>query len=260
MNRTIGLALLLPALACAADFKIEAGLLTTDYDYTETQGSIVLDTEDSSFGDIKGGYARFSMSLFENAQGGTDGFEVYLSRTTGDTKYTGSYIGSGLPYGSVISTTENEFADLQANYTRSLPIGSLEGLVRLGVGYHEWVRTLSAFQEETYYWYYAQAGVAIEESIYKSWTLGLDFTAQYALYKKMDATSPSLNATFDLGQTYSLRTGIPMNIPITDALTLTLRAEYEFTSIGHSDFVLGYYEPDSEQKNWHLSAGMSYRF
>lgn len=260
MYRLLSIALLLPALTHAAGFDIEAGVKATAYDYTETQGPVVLDTEDSDFGDITGGYARFSMSLWENVYGGKDGLEFYASHTSGDTRYIGSILGSGQPYGSVVSTTENTYDEIQANYVRSFSGAAMDYTVRLGLGYYEWERALSAIQVETYYWYFLQAGVGFEERLADNWSLGFDLTGQYAIYKQMDAEMPGLSLSFDLGNTYTIRAGIPLKVAITDALSLTFRGEYEFTSIGHSDIVLGYYEPNSEQKNWNLSAGIGYRF
>lgn len=254
MKTLLSAALLLPALSYGATFTLEAGAKTTAYDYTETSSPVVLDTEDSDLGDVNGGYARLGIGLWKNDQGGTDGFEAYVSHTEGDTRYIGALLGSGNPYGSVVSTTENTYDDLQLNFVRTMPQANTTYLVRAGLGYYSWERALSAFQVETYSWYYAQIGIGIEEHFDKGLSLGLDVTGQYAFGQEMETSWPGY--TFDLGRVYTVRTSIPLTIPLTDKLAFRARAEYEYTSIGKSNIIGGYYEPDSEQKNWNLYAGV----
>ncbi|MDX1294909.1 MAG: hypothetical protein R3302_01495 [Sulfurimonadaceae bacterium] len=260
MKKVYPLLLLIPGLLYGAGYRLDAGLKTTAYDYTETYNGIVLDTEDSSYGDIAGGYARFELSLTQN-RFSSSALQFYASHTEGETRYIGSILGSGQPYGSYVSTTENTFDELQANYLLKKSLGTTDYQILLGAGFYEWERALSVIQVETYYWYYLQMGIGMEERFYNGWSLGLDLTGQYALSPKMDADLPGIGAvTFDLGDTYTVRTGVPLKVPVAERLELMFRLEYEYTIINHSNIIGGYFEPDSEQGNWHLYAGVSLRF
>lgn len=260
MKKIYPLLLLTSTLVGAAGYTLDAGLKTTAYDYTETYAGTVLDTEDSSYGDIIGGYARFELPL---AQGynGDSALQFYVSHTEGETRYIGSILGSGQPYGSYVSTTENSYDEVQANYLMRKHWESTTYKLLLGGGFYEWERALSASQIEIYYWYYLQLGIGMEERFYNGWSLGLDLTGQYALSPQMDADLPGIGpVTFDLGSTYTMRTAIPLKVPVAERVALMFRLEYEYTIINHSNIIGGYFEPDSEQRNWHLYAGVSLKF
>lgn len=261
MKKLSLLLLLSSTLLFASDYSVQFGYKTTSYDYTETTSAGVLDTEESDIAEINGLYVNLAQRLWENSAGGDDTLEFYFSHTEGSTDYVGSLLGAGQPYGSYTSTTANTYNDVQLNFRRTIPSDVLDYFVFAGVGYYSWERTLSLAQIETYHWYYAQVGVGVSKTFNKDWKLGLDIIAQRAFNQEMDADIPGIVvATFDLGKTYTYKAGIPLTLKISDTVNFTSRLEYEYTEIGRSNVVSGFYEPDSEQMNWNLYLGFDLKF
>jgi hypothetical protein len=260
MKRHLLFSPLLATLLCASEYRLETGLATSSYDYRETDASGILDTESSNFGDILGGYARLEVKLWDHDYDGSDALEVYGSHTEGETLYTGSELGSGLPYGSSTSYTENSFDDYQLNYIRCFDRGPGTFAFSGGIGYFEWQRSLSTVQIETYHWFYARLDSRVEYRFPNAVSIGFQLEGHYAIDAQMDAEMAALSETFDLGDTYTFRGNIPLTIPISKGLALIGRAEYEQTRIQHSNVIGGFYEPDSEQKNWHLYAGILFSY
>ena len=270
--------LLLAASLCADtyDNKLEFGLKTTAYNYTERGNQDeILDTEDSNFFDIGGIYGSFDHKLSTEAEIAYY-VNIYGSYTAGSTDYKGSLLGTGSGYGSYTSSTENTFYELQVNLKRLHQYENKATYTLLGLGYKSWERELSSNQVETYYYYFFQTAIGGKVNIYKDWSLGLDLTGQLAFNPKMDAkfTSSSgqgLNETFDLGTVYTYKIATPLVIPINEQLSFSTKLEYEFTSYGKSNTISvpnfpnpgdteSYLEPKSQQKNWHLYAGLELVF
>lgn len=245
----------------AAPYTLELGLKTILFDYTETSGSEVLDTENSDFGKVAGGYARASAIILQE-ESYEDAVEFYGMHTAGTTRYVGSLIGSDEGYGSFRSTTDNTYDEIQFNYARRYTTTtSFSQLVKLGLGYYEWERALSESQIEIYHWYFAQLTIGVDKRFQSGWSAGLEVTGRYAFDQKMDADLPgNTNATFDLGNVYTFKANLPLSFPINDSLSLVTGAEVEYTEIGKSNVINGFFEPDSEQTNWHLYLGGKLRF
>jgi hypothetical protein len=262
--------LLLFAFGASAD-TLEFGLKTTYYNYRETNGSALLDTESADLGKIAGGYLRFNKQLRENGAGGYDGFELYGSRTAGTTLYTGSLLGSGMPYGSLRSTTANTYEELQLNLTRSLRSDALLYTFKAGLGYYEWERELSASQVEVYSWNYVQLGIGVSETFGRDWKIAMDLNGHYGFNRTMEADlTGAEHLQFDLGRVYTVRAGVPLTIPVKADSAVLFRLEYEYTRIGKSNVISAYYEPedtvkqwyepDSRQQNWHFYTGVVFDF
>ena len=260
MKRYMLLSPLLATLLYASEYRLETGVITSSYDYTETDASGVLDTENSDFGDILGGYARLEVKLWDHDFGVSDAIGLYGLHTEGETLYIGSELGSGLPYGSSVSYTENSFDDYQLNYLRRFEHNAWDYTFSGGIGYFEWQRTLSTVQVETYHWFYARLGSAFHYRFSNAVTIGLEIEGHYSIEPQMDAEMPGLAATFDLGNTYTLRGNIPVTLPVSKNIAFIGRAEWEMTRIDHSNVIGGFYEPDSEQRNWHLYAGILFLY
>jgi len=266
--------------AATYDNKLEFGLKTTAYNYTERgDQDQILDTEDSKFLEIGGFYGSYDHKFRTEAAKNSEiayYLNFYGSYTGGDTDYKGSLLGGGSSYGSYSSTTENKFYELQVNIKRLRQYENKSSYTMLGMGYKSWERKLSSNQEETYYYYFFQVAFGGEVNIYKDWSLGLDLTGQLAYNPKMDAdfssaSNQKLNETFDLGTVYTYKIAAPLVIPINKQLSFKTKLEYEFTSYGKSNTKYvpnfpdtgntnSYLEPKSQQKNWHLYAGFQLIF
>jgi hypothetical protein len=250
---------------------LEFGLKTTVYDYRETNATSLLDTETSDIGKVAGGYLRFHKILRENSLGGRDGFELYGSLSKGTTRYTGSALDSGKPYGSLHSSTSNTYEDLQFNLTRNFMEYGLVYTLRAGLGYYEWERELSVSQVESYSWNYVQLGIGVSQTFDRAWKIAMDLNGHYGFNRTMEADfTGTEHLQFDLGRVYTVRAGVPLTIPLSPERSLLFRLEYEYTKIGKSNVVSAYYEPDgtvkhwyepaSQQQNWHLYAGVVLAF
>ena len=265
--------------AASYNNKLEFGLKTTSYDYTERDSEDkVLDTERSDFFEVGGIYGSYDHKIKESRKDEYDiayYINLYGSIEYGDTDYIGSILGSNQGYGSSRSTTANSFYEFQANLKRVTNYQKSSRYIGLGLGYKEWKRELSVRQIETYYYFFMQAVLGGEISVFKKWYLGLDLTAQLAYKPKMDAdfsgSTQSLHETFDLGRTYTYKLAIPLRVPLYKELSFVTKAEYAFTSIGRSNVISvpdfpnpgdtnSFLEPDSQQKNWHLYAGLQLTF
>lgn len=281
------IALISSLQAAPYDHKFEFGAKTTIYDYTERdENHNILDTEESKLFGIGGIYASYDYKLKEinKAEGSIAHYlNLYASATAGDTDYTGSLLGSGHGFGSYTSTTTNTFYELQANIKRVQFYDTSSRYIMFGLGYKEWKRELSKSQIETYTYKFAQIAVGGEKIIYDDISIGIDLTAQLAFNPEMQANfsegsqTNAINETFKLGTSYSYKVAVPLTIPLTKDLALVTKAEYEFTSYGKSDDVTvsnyykpgsipisgpdqSFYEPASQQKNWHLYAGLQLLF
>lgn len=261
MKRYLPLSLLFATLLHAAsNYRLGTGLVTTSYDYMETDASGVLDTERSDFGDILGGYARLEVTLWEHNYGGSDAIELYGSHTEGKTEYIGSEFGSGAPYGSETHSTENIFDDYRLSYLRHIERDPVEYTFSVGAGYYEWQRTLSTIQAETYHWFYSQLGGRMNYKFVNQWNLGATIAAHYAFEQAIDVEMPAFTGRLDLGKTYTLTAAVPLTIPISRSIHFAARIKYEFTKINHSNTLGGVFEPDSEQENLHLYLGLLFRY
>ncbi|QOY52836.1 hypothetical protein [Candidatus Sulfurimonas baltica] len=244
--------------------RLELGLKTTSYNYTERdlQG-IIIDTENSKISEINGVYGSFDYFFNDYSEKNYD-VAYYLnffgSAQYGETDYVGSLLEYDLPYGSHTSTTLNTFYEFQANIKRLSQYNNSALYFTLGLGYKVWERELSSTQLETYYYPFAQVSIGVETKIYNNLHVGLELSGQLAFDAKMDA----LNETFNLGKVYSYKIAAPIKIPMYEKISFTAKLEYEYANFEKSDFVqignFTYYEPDSEQKNWNLYAGIEFLF
>jgi len=279
---TIPLLLISTLNAASHDNKLEIGFTTTSYNYTERDSQDkILDTEKSDFFGIGGIYGSYEHKVLQYSKDtyNVDYYiEVYASATYGNTDYVGSLLSPALSpagrYGSYRSTTENTFYEFETNLKRAVSYEESTTYVLAGLGYKYWERKLSSIQKEEYYYFLVQIAIGAETIIYKDWSLGIDLTGQVGIDPKMDAkftgSSGSLNETYDLGPVYTYKIAAPLTIPICKKLSFTTKLEYDFTSISKSNTIItpsftpcstsGCYEPDSQQKNWNLYAGIQLLF
>ncbi len=254
--------LLLVASAVWAQNTVELFVVGKSMDYREydIQG-VLLDSEESDYGDITGVEAALTHS-FAHQRGFYAKVELRLSRLYGQSVYKGSVLGSGDPYGSVVSVTDNTVTQgalmLKGVYLLSQSVNLKAGI---GIGKYEWERTLSSIQNEIYTWYplelLAGGSFRFEEAD------AFDFDGEL-FYKR--GLSPVMSATnipeeFKLGgvECYGFR--LHLLYKLESRLHLVLGYEYEYQKIKRSNVVAGgYYEPDSEDSRSTLKAGLQYAF
>jgi len=254
------LALMLPLCSSLTAFELFGGYVTTAYDYTETANGAVLDTERSDFTDINGGYGGIRFALNDPQDRAISSIELYLSHSEGPTRYVGSELGSGLPYGSMRSTTYNSFDELRLSWLAGVHDGAWSWRIHTSAGYYQWERELSREQVETYAWGYGALGGDVAYRL-QNWEVGAELRGFYAYDPRMKADIPSLIvATFDLGETSGFTASMPVRYRLNPRTALLWRIAYENIRIGRSNVIGGYYEPDSEQKNWHSSLGLEIAF
>ncbi len=280
MRETLLILILTFSLLADSDTRyIELGIRTSIINYTERNNQDqILDTEQSSLFDIGGLYLSYLHPLGQYSKEAYDVeyfLNLYASVSYGNTDYTGSYLASNAPYGSVSSTTFNSYYELQTNIKRITHIQTRSHYFILGLGYKEWQRELSLNQLETYHYYYAQIVYGIEKSFGNNLKLGLEIGMKMALNPQMDAdyttNASSLQESFDLGTTYTNVVAIPFSYKMNSRISFSTKAEYELTNIGKSNAIYvpdfpnsgdnySFLEPDSQERSWHLYAGIQYGF
>lgn len=260
MNRLFLLPLSLVIASCtyADSYRWSISADTTRFNYAETSGTTLLDTEKADFGNVNG----FTLTLKPRYNG------LYFSAAyaKGDTDYTGSILGSGLPYGSYRTITTNETADYTFGYKATAvldPRGEWEMPVTVGVGYRRWLRQLHGTPgvsgyDELYDWGYFDAGIGLHYNFSPKMSLGVDAAYRQAFNAQMYENFHGY--TFDLKNVHGYKITVPLEIAINPALSTFIAYNYEYWNIGASNVVGGYYEPDSETKNETLSMGLSFRF
>lgn len=241
----------------ASSYSMSVSADTTEFDYAETgRTGALLDTETSRFGDISG----FTFTL----QPEQNGFYVGGSYAKGHTDYIGG-TNVNPTYGSHRTTTQNTLLDYSVGYkaTAILDNRNMEIPIKLGLGYRGWLReiqstaTVSGY-DELYEWQYFDCGIGLHYMPSSSVSVGIDANYRKALNAQMYENWHGY--TFKLKDVYGYKVAVPIEYAVNASLRAFVMYNYEYWSIGASDPVGGYYEPDSETKNETLSVGLKYKF
>lgn len=232
-----------------------------DYREYDNSGEI-LDSEESSYLDLGGVELNFVYQLSEDPLSSSE-LELNYMILGGATKYKGSYISSGLPYGSVVSTTYNRVIDIDILYKRNQYLkNDIIVSYGIGVGYREWKRSLSVLQVEVYSWNSFRPMLGISYTNEKL-NLGMMLEYQYGFDTKMLASD--LNHTFTLGGADILEVSFPFTYMYDESLNFFLEAVVQRQSIIESDRLYinstsYYYEPESKAYNSYIKFGAGYKF
>lgn len=246
-------------------FSTSVSLVGMSMDYREYDlNGQLLDSEESSFVDLAGVDLNLEYTI-ANSRYSSSKVKVNFMILGGETKYVGSYINSGLPYGSVISSTQNSIIDTDITYKRSEFFkNSIELIYGIGLGYREWERALSASQVEVYSWFSIRPTVGVSGSLNKKLKLGILVEYQYGFETKMSASN--LNHTFTLGGADILEVSFPVrymyskNIDFFFEAILQKQIIVESDRLYTSDGSKYYYEPESTAYNNYLKFGVGYKF
>ncbi|HEX5623381.1 MAG TPA: hypothetical protein VFX57_02955 [Sulfuricurvum sp.] len=251
------LSLAIGASVYASSYTFSMSGDTTRFDYAETEGGQLLDTETNNFGAING----FTLSLEPSYQG----FYITTSYSSGDTDYIG---GTTIDptYGSFRTTTHNEIVDYSAGFKTTTLLdryGEVEMPFKIGLGYREWERDIQGTDtvlgvKEIYDWGYLDIGIGLHFALSPDSTLGIDASYREAFNAQMRENI--YGNTFDLNDVHGYKITVPLEIVLNRSMSAFFQYNYEYWNISESNVVDGWYEPDSETKNQTLSAGLKFWF
>ena len=245
-----------------AGTKVEYGIsiLGMKMDYREySEQNQLLDSEESNFNDILG--AEFIYRYFLNPNSNID---VKFLGVEGNTKYTGSYVGTGNAYGSLVSSTKNKIYDIALGYNlkKASTFHSISMLGGLGVGYRYWYRELSSTQAEEYSWYSIRGNLGMEYD-HKDFSASVLIEYQYGIKPIMQATG--FKDDFKLASANIIKLSVPLRYNVYKNLDLTCAYIFERQDIKESNVVYdnslnGYVEPDSTAYNQYIKIGMLLKY
>ncbi|SFV65114.1 hypothetical protein MNB_SM-4-657 [hydrothermal vent metagenome] len=239
-------------------FSLSTAFVGMGMDYREyDDNGAILDSEKSSLNWIIGSEFIFDYTVvYENNNYAQLGVEVLILR--GNTEYVGSFIGSNLGYGSLVSTTKNTVSDIAGfyMYTHVFDNG-LDLGYGLALGHRSWKRILSASQVEVYYWYSLRPRVKLT---YKLGGLSIATLAeyQYGINPKMSATG--FSSDFKLGSANIAKLKIPLKYELNEKLGFFVEYVYEHQIIEKSNVQSGFFEPDSTANNQYVKIGAIFKF
>ena len=190
-------------------------------------------------------------------------FELDYQKVSGSTTYKGSRLGSGDPYGSYVSTTQNELKDVRIMFKERYELSSLVTL-QAGVGYgnHSWERELSKIQTETYTWDYLRIVAGGSFKFDAASKLAFDVFAAYehAFSSTMSADVNGSALDFDLGGVTSYEADFYGFFKIDEDLYLAGGYIIKQQRIESSNIVSGFYEPQSRDVQQFYKLGIIYHF
>lgn len=232
-------------------------------DYKEYKDGVLLDSESSNFADLTGAEFLYNYKMQANETDDYDVVSLHVMVLGGDTTYTGSYIGSGLGYGSVVSTTSNKVYDVDLDFAHTYQRSQHYKITfALGVGYRFWRRELSAQQVEDYKWFSLRPSVAFSYT-YKNLSISPTFEYQYGLRPRMSATG--INDEFKLGAANILELSLPLEYALNKQFSLYGAYTYQYQKIRESNVVYdnsgnGYFEPESKAYNEYIKFGLIFKY
>ncbi len=237
--------------------------MSMDYREYDINGQI-LDSEESEYGDITG--TEISLGyLFDKDESAYSHVKINLLSLSGETKYIGSLLSGGGPYGSVVSTTQNAIIDTDVSYIHTNIYNNIfEFSYGIGLGYREWERALSASQVEVYKWYYLKPVIGMSAMLSDRVKLAANIEYQHGFDTVMTSSNPELD--FTLGGATIWELSIPITYSYNKNIDLFFEATFQKQVIVASgaeyDALSGkyYYEPDSTAYNNYLKFGVAFNF
>lgn len=251
----IPISLVMGASLYASQYSFSMSADTTKFDYAETGSTGLLDTETNDFGAITG----YTLNLEPR----WNGFYIGGSYARGNTDYIG---GTNLnpSYGSHRTTTQNTITDYSAGFKSTAVIDPrMEIPIKFGLGYRGWLReiqstaTVSGY-DELYEWGYFDFGIGLHYMPSPNVSVGIDTNYRKAYNAQMYENWHGY--TFKLKDVYGYKITVPIEYTLTPSISSFVMYNYEYWSIGASDAIGGYYEPDSKTKNEIFSIGLKFRF
>ncbi len=239
--------------------------MSMEYKEYGTDGTL-LDSEEATLGDI-GGVDVGAGYTYSHENGFYSVFEFDYQKVSGSTTYKGSRLGSGDPYGSVISTTQNRLKDLRFMFKELYALNSFVTLkAGVGYGHHSWERELSVIQLETYSWDYLRvvAGGAFRFDSASKLSFDVFAAYEYAFLPIMSTDINGVDADFELGGVQCYEIDLYAMYDLGRGFYLVGGFILKQQDITESNVVttgLGsYYEPQSKDNQQFYKLGITYRF
>ena len=232
--------------------------ISTYVNYTETVGSTISNTEQG----YVPGFA-LNVSFMQDWLLGNDYLAATYSQSTGNTNYTGSYIGSSQGYGSVKTTSPATLNDFSFRYGKGFALNDqFMATPFIELGSHQWDRNLRSYQE-TYTNNYYGLGLLGQLAMTNAFVLSASALVGNTANSNISITgSPYTGGA--LGTSTIYRLGISGNYAFTKSLHGNIGLDYTSFSYGQSTptrvgrYV--YYEPNSTTQYTTYKIGLSYNF
>jgi opacity protein-like surface antigen len=231
--------------------------MSMDYKEYSTSG-VLLDSEESTYSELTG--TEMSLGyVYNKDMSGYSHIKLNLLLLSGETKYIGSYLNSGDPYGSVVSSTQNSIIDTDVSIKHTnISRNNFEFSYGVGLGYREWERALSASQIEVYKWYYITPIVGVSVRVTDKVKVGANIEYQHGFDTVMTSSNPKLD--FTLGGANIWEFSVPISYNYNKNIYLFFEAIFSKQTIIESNVNSGYYEPDSTAYNNYLKFGAAFKF
>jgi len=232
-------------------------------DYKEYKNGVLLNKESSGYSDLTGAEFQYNYIIKNAGKEDYNNIALKVMALGGNTNYTGSYIGSNLGYGSVLSITTNQIYDVSVDFAHTYQqTQNFKIIVSLGAGYRFWRRKLSAQQVEDYKWYSVRPGIAFSYT-YKGVSLSPKFEYQYGVRPRMSATG--IKDEFKLGSANIMDFTLPIEYALNQNFSLYGAYTYQYQKIQESNVVYdssgkGYLEPDSKAYNKYIKFGIIFKY
>lgn len=247
-----------------SEFKLS--FIEESMDYREYENGTLLDSEQSSFGDLYGINVVYSYFL-KIAEEDFSQIELCYTSMKGETAYRGSLLGSDKGYGSIKSTSKASIVDAALRYSYHYELShDFDLFGGVGFGYRSWTRTLSASQEEIYKWYSLRPFIGFEYALTSLWSLEFNGEYQYGINPVMEYVGGVQD--FNLGGADIMQLGGTINYAITPSFVIFFQGIWEVQEIKksdvHNELIGGTYkpvlEPDSTAHNEYILFGLKLRY
>jgi hypothetical protein len=233
----------------------------TSLDYKEYDNKGVLfDSEESSYGDITGFELGYGYT-FKTKERFFTKIDFGYTYTSGESKYTGSILGSDEPYGSLKSITNNTITEYTLQLKEIYVLNDRFNLkFGMGIGYYEWDRTLSVIQNEIYSWYPLRFDLGSSFRIDPRSPLSFDVNFAYKMGLSPQMEAEELGLTFDLGGVDCYELSLYGMYGFNKYIYLVGGFVYNFQDIERSETKEGYFEPDSKDRQRLVKLGLQVSF
>jgi hypothetical protein len=235
--------------------------ISTNVNYTETDNTGVLDTED---GPVPG--FSLALSSMKNGWIKSEYFYTDLDYSRGSTRYIGAYLNSGAGYGSVVSRSGAVFVNYSFRYGKGLTLNEATMLTPFfEYGHHYWDRGIN--YGEVYNHSYTGLGGLLQYSPSQSFVLSLNglYGNTQNSHIKVVGGGTSTGFAGPLGNSTYTRIGLAADFRVDDNLYAKVSVEQSRFSYGISaryNIGGGYvgWEPDSSTSYTIVKFGLGRTF
>ncbi len=245
----------------ADEIKVGTSFLKMNYVETGKNGEF-LDSELSSYSNIDGYNITYQKDIGKlDEDNSLESISISFRDMKGSSLYNGFLQQNGVIIAPYQSVTQNEILEAKIRFKKTKYSLDYDYTYFVSFAKREWTRDMSGSPYgylEFYEWKYYDLG--FKTIFYDGhWELGLEVAYQKAISPSMIAYM-NIVSKFDLGTTQGYYYKIPLGYNINKNMKIELEYEFNKWSIGASNIVNGYYEPDSDTKNEIVSLNLVYKF